>query len=296
MEPQVDWQTLVVDQNWLEKLDVITSRRFGNSALAEESASYVIEKLSENNWGRLKCFKGNSSPRTFLYSTAINLVEEFSRIKFGRPRPPAWLERRGKVWVDVWKKLCLERQDKDWVIDSVSYFHDFKVHKISEIICYIKSKFPWCGVVHQEVPLSMFLRDGESASENNLEELVEYKQPLDSLSKCKYEDAALMAFSILCGNAFLNIDDVKNGSCPESVWLLDKLSDIQAAIDLRDDEYLLLKMYFVDGVKQKDIASMLGLSASKLSRQLKSLLVRIERAFVESGVSAEDVFREVKRL
>ena len=43
--------------------------------------------------------------------------EEYAVRKYGRPRPPAWLQRLGGVWKRVFELLCLRRLEPQAVVD-----------------------------------------------------------------------------------------------------------------------------------------------------------------------------------
>jgi len=84
----VDWKSLVFESGWMQKLDQLAAKRFGAGGLAEEAGNYVIEQLSNDNWASLTSFKGQCKPETYLHTVTNNYLEEFSRKRFGRPRPP----------------------------------------------------------------------------------------------------------------------------------------------------------------------------------------------------------------
>jgi hypothetical protein len=87
----------------------MASRRFTQDVVAEEAALFVINRLEENHWQRLREFNGKASFTAYLSSLTFRLLEDFARTKFGRLRPPIWVRRLGKSWELLFRYLCLER-------------------------------------------------------------------------------------------------------------------------------------------------------------------------------------------
>lgn len=141
-----DWPTLVLDKSFMESLDRMAKRRFGQDASAEECASYVLECLSENEWQKCRQFQGRSKPSTFLVSVSNNLIEEFSRKRYGRPRPPVWLKEQGDLWVKLWRTVCLERQLVPSVVERFCRDGIRTMDKVNSVIRVIKARIPNCGI------------------------------------------------------------------------------------------------------------------------------------------------------
>jgi len=125
-------------------IDKISAIKFTRAAEAEEAAAFVLDKLSENNWKRCASYKGNAQPQTYLVRITKNLLEDFRRKKYGRPRPPKWLKDSGKTWVDLWSELCKEgRSHQEIIRRFMQKGHDGDW--IKGTIRVIKARIPSCG-------------------------------------------------------------------------------------------------------------------------------------------------------
>lgn len=284
----VDWQSLVFQPEWMDKLDRLAQKRFGEGGLAEEAASYALEQLSADNWSALQSFKGQASPNTFLHTLTCNYLEEFSRKRFGRPRPPEWLKRQGKLWVDAWKMVCLERQAVPSVIDQLVNREVREASLIQEIIATIKAKLPWCGSSNKEMPVHN-IDNGEDGSVA-AEDLIPYDMtPDDELSESSFADVLLL-MSIL-------INDQIDRSHPSFADLDDdivaayeiKAQDLKNSVRMSDEEKVIVKMVFQDGIKHKVIAKSLGIPDYAPGRILKKVFDRLKQALADIGVELNEI-------
>ena len=151
----IDWHTIILQPQWLTRLERQAFKRFSQQGLAEEACSYVLEKLSQNHWASCQQYTGKAKPETFLYTLVGNLLEEFARKRFGRPRPPQWLQREGDLWVKLWKMVCLERQLIPIVVEQFAQQSERATEFVHSIIRTIKARLPWCGSSNREIPAGM---------------------------------------------------------------------------------------------------------------------------------------------
>ncbi len=97
----VDWAAIILSERFMASLDAMAAKRFVQPALAEEATTAMIEALSADHWQRLQGFAGKSQASTYAYTVASRVMEDFARKKFGRPRPPLWLQEMGQAWVQL---------------------------------------------------------------------------------------------------------------------------------------------------------------------------------------------------
>lgn len=52
----INWASLLLEPMWMQRLDSLCLKRFGQPGLAEEASTYVLNQLSKNAWetGRLR--------------------------------------------------------------------------------------------------------------------------------------------------------------------------------------------------------------------------------------------------
>lgn len=274
----VDWSGLVLS-DWIDRLDRMALSRFGQQLIADEAVNHVLERLAANNWSVLDGYENRAKPKAYLNVVATHLLEEFSRKKFGRPRPPQWLKRNGHLWVCIWKQLCLERQQNSQVIFNWLSAERSREY-LESIVSVIKARVPWCGVKTEEVPTSALAReDGQEAFE------LTDPRPADPEPQDTLEELLLVIRLLLTSETALPGIDVEQLQRVRSVT--DALND---ELKLSVEERLIMKMAFIDRIKHKLIAEGLGLKPYQLSKQLSALYVRLRGAIEKTGFEKDHVF------
>ncbi|WP_226661458.1 hypothetical protein [Microbulbifer aggregans] len=292
MPSEISWPELILSTGWMAKLDRLAHSRFGQQGLAEEASTYVIHRLSEDNWARCRTFSGQSRAETFAQVLAVNLLEEFARKRFGRPRPPTWLQREGELWVRLWKMVCLERQLVPSVIDRLCADKQREPSFIQRTITVIKARLPWCGDSAREIPAACLVVDN---SDEPHPEQVDLSTE-QSLDKAQWEDALLVIHQLLLSAQNPSMQGMKSESSKNSDLIMqpDTALQLQQRLDLNDEERLLLKMVYQDGLKLNVVAQAMNLPAYQPGRLLNRLHQRIGTALEACGISLEDLFRDHK--
>ena len=274
----VDWLTVIFDTTFMARLDVMAAKRFVQTSLAEEATTVVIEVLSDNNWQRLSSFAGKSKPETFAYAVASRVMEDFARKKFGRPRPPQWLQAQGAAWIKLWRMLCLERQCPELIEQRLA--NDFQDGFVVQAMRTIKQRLPNCG----EVGFSEQVVD-------DIEEKIIQVNPasgVDSqIQQVQYQQAMSLLSMLLSkrddGGAVMQ-DVARLSNAGEALQLFHN------KMRLSDDDRLLLSLSYEDGLSSRHIAQMLNVSAVTVQRRLK--LIRRQLADIFEGLGLADAMRE----
>ena len=266
----VDWPTLIFDPAFMAGLERMAARRFVQPVLAEEACTAMLEALSEDDWAALHRFSGKSAPTTFAYAVAGRAMEDFARRKFGRPRPPQWLQAMGQAWVRLWQMLCLERQWPETIKNRLA--SEFRDGLIGDAIREIKKRIPRCG----EPGFSECC-----VSELGLDSLPDDKgATLDaSFHKAQREQALTLMATLL--NANPNAADPS--SCPSNEE--EALAALAASVSLSEDDRLLLALHYEDGLASRRIAELTGSSAATVQRRLQALRQRLHVALADMGVT-----------
>lgn len=262
----IDWKKKTVP-HWTT-INRISRRRFSNEILAEEAALYVLEHLEKDNWKRLEQFQEKSSFQTFLSSITFRLLEDFSRKKFGRIRPPLWLQRLGGVWNLLFAFLCLERlSPKDAVEHAAVRMPELETGDIENAAWEIREKIVDCGS-HQSQELHF-------DEEINVSNEINGHSPQQE--KLEYSEKALL-FSALFHQLF--------GDCNEET--IDSAFAVMNTIELNlsSEERLLLKLCYRDGLHVTEAGRMLGYNRYQVHGRMRRLLARLRNTFKEAGVDA----------
>ena len=284
----VDWQSLVFDPGWMERLDRLACKRFGEGGLAEEAGAYVIDKLAENDWAALQSYKGQSNPNTYLHTLAGNFIEEFSRKRFGRPRPPEWVKREGDLWTRIWKLVCLERRMPQTVVDLCCIGEIREPASIRRIIQTLKARIPWCGESAREIGSQPI---GDDDSEVAPEQLIpEYMTPDASIETDHFRGTLHMLSTLFSDEvtpATIENTAVK-AQAAENDSNVAGVRNLGDHLQLSDLEWVLLRMVYQDGMKLNAVASLLGLKAHEPGRILKRTLEKIADTLSVLGIDKEN--------
>ncbi|MDH5232920.1 MAG: hypothetical protein OEY38_22930 [Gammaproteobacteria bacterium] len=277
----IDWKKLVLSEETLAWIGKLAVRHLGESGLAEEATTYVLEQLSKDDWHLLKKFKNRSTPKTYLFVIVKNLINEFSVKRYGKARPPTWLQRQGELAVKIWKLVCLERQATQTVIDKFSALRNPEI--IRNTIRTIKARIPWCGVGSREIPVQVFEQsNGEIFSEDML--LQDSVTPEKRMRENKHTELLLLMNYLLSDENEIFASD----AIEISDDLYKKLDRFGEQIRLTSEEKVVLKMVYQDGLKKNIVAHSLGMPAHLPGRILKRVFVRIHSVMESMDLNFDD--------
>jgi hypothetical protein len=294
----IDWRKLVLDDNalGLQLIDSLAQRRFNPGVLAEEAATYVIERLADNNWKRCSQFKGNSQANTYLRSLIVNLLEEFSRTRFGRQRPPAWLKRQGELWIKLWKQLCLERQPLPELLHRYEQTGLYQSGWIEQVVRVIKARIPSCGAYHFNVHNMDDIPNLASSFIDN--QAIE--TPEDCL--CKYQFELLAETEVfLVLRAVLQEQPSSEIFSEDSAKKLntdvgnadDKLTQLREALVLSDEEIVILRMIYADGLSKNAVSRALGLPSHHAGMIANKAMNRIRNAVAQCELDLASLLERI---
>ena len=267
---------------WMAKYHAIACRRFGNEGLAEEAVTSAIESLSANDWSALSKYNQRSSPDTYLITVFNNALEDFSRRRFGRVRPPVWLKRLGGVWVKIFQMLCLEREDPESIVARLtgSLRSTLDAEQIHCSISQIRGRIPDCGAYRME----------ETTNEEGLLDTYstngsEFSATPDASLEGKDQATILSVLADLLGKVdVMTVDE----------QFKDRLLhvEIKAAIisaKLNDDDRLVLKLVFQEGYGVAEVARLQKIPDHHVRRRLQKVLKRMKKALNDRKLSANDI-------
>jgi RNA polymerase sigma factor (sigma-70 family) len=256
-------------EHW-ELLNRLAARRFGDRPLAEEAALYVMNQLLEHDGQRLRSYNGRSSYAAFVASVSWRLLEDFSRKRFGRRRPPLWIRNLGGIWLRLYSMLCLERLDITEAVAVVAQSTgDSPGNDPEEAAWIIRQQVIDCGG-HQGLEVALdeeqLVGDDESGSNNGA-------QVYDVESR-ERKELFRMLFSTLTDIPETNVEQNLKQLCSLRVELL-------------PEEKLLLKLCYQDGLSVTRAGEMLGFNRHQVHGRLRRLLERLRNEFQQAGLDRE---------
>lgn len=289
----IEWAGLVFDDAFMLAVDKLAVRRFGEGTLAEEATTYVVEYLSADDWGKCRAFQGKSKPRTFLYTLTGNAIEEFSRKRFGRPRPPTWLQDLGELWVKLWRSLCLERQVLPAIVDRFVKSGFRESGEVEQAARVIKARIPTCGQSNRDsvgVDDIQAVSDAAQAEEEHHcgEEVLEFENPF-------HAELIMMIRGIVSPSVttdyFSQTTAVQCDSLAQQNQ--SRLQQLREAIALTDQEKVMLRMIYVDGLSKTATSKAMGMPAHQAGRLVNEVLQRIGEALTQCELDLESLLEWV---
>ena len=260
--------------HWL-LINRIAERRFIDTNCAEEAALFVMNRLEEDDCRRLRTFSGRAKFSTFISSLTIRLLEDFSRKKFGRVRPPAWITALGGIWVTLFQLLCLQRLSVVEAIETMkSRVAGSKQQQVEETAWTILEKVTDCGK-HQglEVPFD----DAGKGQPNDQETIVGHH---DGPEVHFLKNERRILFELLF-KGVTKAEDVQSSAERSFMTIL------KTPIRMSAKERLLLKLCFQDELSVTRAGKMLGWNANQSHGKMRRLLVRLRDEFDRAGIGDE---------
>jgi RNA polymerase sigma factor (sigma-70 family) len=245
----------------LSLIDTLAAKRFVNPVLADEAVVYVLEKLQEDQGSRLAGFTGVSLFASYLSSVVMRLFEDFSRKRFGRLRPPAWLSRLGGMWLVVFKLLCMERKSYPEVVDVMQAHYDLSAKTSEHMGTTILAEVVDCG--H---------RKGQTVAMDDVETYADGGGR--GTVKGLEEQERVVLFKALFQHLMADEDAPVDTSC------------FDLDFKLSGQEKILLKLCYQDGIAVSQAGQMVGLSTHQVHGKMRRLLKRLKKILTVSGMAA----------
>ncbi len=272
----------------LELLNHLARRRFPErgsaetSNLALEGQDYVLSKLEEDDWSKVRQYRGRSSFEAFLAQTARRLLEDFARHKFHYLRVPARIKRLGPLWERTYKKLCWEQLPAFKAIDQVrnTLTKDHDPEVLKEIEAAIRGGILHCGAGS--------VKRIEPARIADLPEPFDQDAVADPVARTP-EDWAAAEQRVRLLQVIAGLLDPEHAAGPvaepDDGPLAGALRKLRDTLLLAPEERLLLRLVFQEGMTVTDAGKRLGLSVHSVQGKMRRLLrERIRSAFKAAGL------------
>lgn len=261
----VDWKEKTLS-HW-DKINALAVRRFGPGPLAEEAALAAMDGMAAGDWQRVRAIQGQASFSSFVLTVSARLFEDFARKRFGRVRPPLWVQTFGGIWQRLFRALCLERLPVGDAVELVHQRQDEAEKMAIEQAAYeLLARIPDCGM-HQGLEVSFEEEEPATAGGDGPAGKAESREQMDLLSA---------VFQLVLGQ------EQRSGGED----LLRKYRQVQVA--LAPEDKLLLKLCYQDGFGVTEAGDMLGMNRFQAHGRMRRLLQRLRLEFERCGL-AEDL-------
>ena len=254
-----------------EFLRRLTEKRFSDMILADEAYSYAFDKLVQDDWRRVRAYKGKSSFRSYLGCVWCRLLEDFAIMKFGKITPPQWVKNLGGVWEELFKSLCRYRYSIEETVENMVGRDTctWDAETLEKAAWNIVAKIPSCG--HKRGP-AFSIDDDRNNGMANSDFFADHHGPDDiAINKERWIAMQAMAnvfFSPSAAEYFSN--EVNNGK------LNDLICSIRERVRLNEEEQLMLTAHFIDGESISTLGRRLGRNQNQIHGQFRRLKERIK--------------------
>lgn len=255
-------------RHWLtghwDLINRLAEKRFSDQLLAEEAALYVIDMLEKDDCRILSNYRGAAKLQTYFSVLVYNLLEDFSRKRFGRVRPPPWLKQLGGVWLMLYRLLCLERFSYlEATGQAADRYRHLPSGQIENIADRILGQIPSCG--SPQYLQESFDNHGQYGTAHVSAEKVIEEKERELLFRCLHDQF----FGALSGRATRRA--------------VSSLADCR--IEFSGEERLLLKLRHMEGLSVTEAGKKLGLNRFQAHGKLRRLYARIRLTFEEAGTA-----------
>lgn len=252
-----------------DMINNLAGRRFHSTTLAEEASLFVLEQLAEDSWKRLKKFSAESSFKTYLASVTFRLLEDFSRKKFGRKRPPAWIQKLGGTWLHLFRLLCLQRVDITEAVERIAQVF------ITEKKEAIEQK----GLTVLENVVDCRSHQGKEISIDDAQKQ-EHSGNHHMLQEQRFEDEEKhLLFKAI-------FKDILTTDTKQKVYESSQ-KVVSVGVELKAEERLLLKLCYQDGLSVTEAGRILGYNRNQVHGRLRRLLIRLRHEFEKMDLDRE---------
>ncbi|MCI0400071.1 MAG: hypothetical protein L0Z68_02040 [Gammaproteobacteria bacterium] len=237
-------------EHW-QRLDALAKRRFPKDEnLALQGAQYVMDGLEEDDWQRVREWQGKAEFLPFLVTVASRLLTDYYRKIVGHRRPPQWLDQKqDPLWDAAYRLLAVEHYPAHEAVEGLlCRYPERERWFIEEIVSTIRGK---CRIESQPV---------ERVELNNAHmDIVDESLAPDGqlIIKDKEISEALQAY--LQGES----------EAPTSPRVSELLTRLREHLHLTEEDRLLLRLRFQDGLSIQAIARLLHLQGDPYKRMNK---------------------------
>lgn len=244
----------------------LARKRFPNdNYMGDQALSYVLDKLEEQEWQRVIGWDSCGSFATFLAVLVTRLMTDFVRMKFGYHRPPAWIkEKEGALWQKTFKLCTVDKYERRETIETLcSGSSEMSREEIEKMVNTVYSK---CTkqARFSEGNIDIELIEEPSSVDDGMQDAFNNKQLLEVLLEYIQSDSS-------------SIDTINDGNIKEL------LNHLKSHIDMSDEDRLLLRLRFCEGLKVKEISKMLHLETN-LYKRINGLIDNLRNACQMSGM------------
>jgi DNA-directed RNA polymerase specialized sigma24 family protein len=250
------------------QLDAMARRRFPKDQnLAHEGLLYVLKHLEAEDWRRVRTWQGLGQFLPFLSMLAARLLMDFSRARFGYIRRPAWLaEKQDPLWDTAYRLLVVERWSRHEAIEQLLLGSTERERWfIGEVVSTIRTR---CSdqALPAAQPADTGLGQADEGGGPDSELMIQDKEMLEALQ------------------CYLQGEGDPDASV--NLRVSELLARLRALLDLTEEDRLLLRLRYRDGLTIPAIVRLLHLEGDPYKR-INKLIAQLRKACQRAGYTRE---------
>ena len=122
----IEPEKILSSSDILEKIEAVCKRNFSAENDQNEAYIFVLDCLKDNNFKRLRAYKGKSKLSTYLHTLINSLVIDFRRKRYGRRRIPTAVVKLGQWAETVYRLVCWQKFSFDDAYDFLQIDAQFE--------------------------------------------------------------------------------------------------------------------------------------------------------------------------
>lgn len=291
-EMRMEWYWVIHSGLWERRFFTEARRVFPNDPMLAERAALEAQ---DHLRGKLQQLSA-PQPDAYILTAFRHELVDFARREFGYKRPPAWVQRLGRLWEEVFRLLCVYGRHPEEIKGSLVFGHrrhtyvedpDQQARQavVEEAIRIILAKVTDCL---QRISVSPILRSVDGDTEVSVvDTLADGEGSIEDRAERDALEHILEALAAL-------LDPAKNPSAPayhlSDIFYL-RFDQIRKSLLLTDDERILLRMIFHEGMSVAEVARQLGTPEHVTRRAKARVQERIRQALADAGISGSDLLQ-----
>jgi hypothetical protein len=259
-----DAKQLVFDQ-W-QFLSRLAERRFPNDdSMAQESLLFVLEKLETGEWKRVRAWEGQGAFHTFLAVLTARLMTDYTRSKYGHHRTPTWINRKNDpVWTKAYQLIVFQKYSR---LDAIEI-----------LMASYRGRDRW----YFEEMVATIL-----AKNNRPVRAIESQVSIDTVEYISAfqtpENTSDISQKVLLEAVIEYLSNDENSQENEDHEVQRLLSLLNIELSLSEEDKLLLKMRYCDGMTISAITKALSLKGD-IYKRINKLIRHLTNACTQMGV------------
>lgn len=242
---------------------------------AHQNTAFKIEKLPENR----------SITDALIFAVFKNELVSVKRNRLGYPRPRQWLREFGQLGQDLFEWICLKKIPRRQVIEQAQ--DQRHAASYADVVIASADANNLLGLLDHLINQMNEVRECDGVrpetDDINAEHAPQFKDDAQNTEQQTDSAQIQRLLSVLLGTAD-NAPVVREKAAK-------RLEQLRSALatqsELSDEDILVLRCYYYQGMSQSEVAKLVGKPLQQVVRQRESAIVRIRETLEKYGLTRD---------